>query len=543
MVINVICNGEIIAANEENMKTDKKSLIVVIASAMALLSSVLIIVLIYFNCITINTYNNVSVELGETYYIDTFVESVDTKVKNVEVMFVDNGETKDSIIFDSVGTHEVEIFATNGKKHKMSTVAVVTVNDTILPEFSVDERIIFEKNKSYEISDVIKDAYDYSGIADSYLLIDNEECKDLKFNGTGEFSATAVVVDNNGNETSKDINYIVDAPPVFAAVYDRKISVGKEIDPLEYVLAVDFEDYGVAEVSVDTGDYDCNTEGIYTIKYTAVDSNGLETTQEVKYEVTKEESEKTDVGSWNEANQNEYLKLLCDCGYFKYDALAEENYDEMLPNINATCVEIEMACKSNSNWEAYGNIYKVTPEGVYLTTVEHVFQESRETVYLTFYDEEYVETNYENYIYVSKADEVALVKFDIKDFPKDILLKLKETNINYDVYESMDAGSEIVMYTPNWERGVRNNSRAKDLIIKTEVRNMAVDYTNNPDALQWRSKYIETVKSSQRGMSGSAVFNYKGEVVGFVSFDWNGHGYLIRLENLKELEKRIDELQ
>ena len=203
--------------------------------------------------------NYVTIEAGTV--VDPY--SYIVRVKNVSV----NEILVDSTVSSNVpGIYSIDYSL--GSDVKSISVNVV---DTTGPE-------IVLKNGPFQyiagdeivVADMLESVNDISPIELSIDVADN----DLSI--PGEYTITVIATDLYGNRSLADVTLLIEAveeETVFFGINDATILAGDGFDLLSGVsLAEDFADD--ADIDVDSGDYNANVPGIYSVTYSVTDIDG-----------------------------------------------------------------------------------------------------------------------------------------------------------------------------------------------------------------------------------------------------------------------------
>lgn len=408
---------------------------------------------------------------------------------------------------------------------------LIHIVDTTAPELKVRTNDIYlEAGKEYSLDTFVVSASDLSGDVDTVLLVNDDRQETITFSELGETTFSVEAKDASGNVSSAEVKVLVDEAPVFVGLHDRHIEVGKEFDARKNIVAIDNLEGIISDrIQVNSANPDVNTLGQYEVTYSVEDSYGLE--QEVTATITVCNVDELEQYKQENTLSEEELSLLCDNGYFIYEPLKEDDYDKALELVHPTLIDIG---NDKHGWGS-GFIYKVTPQHIYFLTAEHVIKKRTKDTNITFFDNaKIVESS--NYIRLSKNNELSMFRIDIQDVPLDTLMQLKQIYIDTSIYDKLKAGDKLIAYAAWW-------TEKKDVIKTGAIKNVTATW----DALGYyfENSCIETKLMTKPGMSGTAIVDYKGNLVGVafgVSYTQSS-SYNLRIDDVEKLWERRAELE
>lgn len=381
----------------------------------------------------------------------------------------------------------------------------VEVRDTTAPVIALSEQpVVVAADRVYAPADLVGGIYDPSGGVHSTVTYEGNVYDSISFTETGEHTAVITATDALGNEGSREITFTVDDAPMIIGAFDRHIAVGSEFDPHNVVAADSTDGILTDRLQIDAGNFDPNTAGDYQITYTVSDNYGLQTSAAVTLHVV----EKKNPGEFDDAFRltAPEIGLLCDLAYFSYAPLEEENYDEAVRLVEPTLVDLKRVWKDGTWAAGSGAIYKITPSYIYLISVAHVTKEVGEDCRIMFFDGEVV-TDALHYVTSEQKNEMAMFAVSTADIPADTLLAVRQLCVDPDIYTKINVGDKVVAYAKYW------NGTDKDLIRTMEIKAM----TSSIKEFDFIDSLLETTSNVTNGMSGTAVIDYKGNLVGLAS--------------------------
>lgn len=406
---------------------------------------------------------------------------------------------------------------------------LIHVADTTAPELKVrTDDIYLEAGKEYFTDAFVVSVSDLSGEAEISFLVDNDRTDTISFAELGEVSFVIEANDASGNVSTAKVKAVVDEAPVYVGLHDRHIAIGEEFDVRENIVAIDNQDGIISDSIQVDGEFDVNTLGQYEMTYTVADSYGLE--REAKATITVCNAD--ELGQYEQENalSEGELTLLCDNGYFTYEPLKEDDYDKTLELVHPTLIDIG---NDKHGWGS-GFIYKITPQHIYFLTVEHVIKKRTEDTNITFFDNtKIVESS--DYIRLSENSELSMFRIKIQDVPPDTLMHLKQIYIDSSIYDELKEGNKLIAYAAWW-------AEKQDVIKTGDIKNVMATW----DALGYyfEDSCIETQLMTKSGMSGTAIVDYKGNLVGVafaVRYSENS-SFNLRIDDVEKLWDRRGEL-
>lgn len=219
----------------------------------------------------LNVYKTVSWEAGSesTPVLSDFLK----KETDAAQLLTDTSEIDCSVI----GSYEIEIQIKN-----KTVVSTLNVEDTTAPSATAND-LTSATDIELEASAFVSDIVDATEVTVSY-----ETAPD--FSIEGDQSVYLILTDEGGNETELTaiLTLVTDTQaPVIEGVEDQTVYVGDTISYKSGVTVTDDYDTDVT-LEIDNSEVDLETEGTYTVTYTATDFAGNSTS--VTAQITVEEA-------------------------------------------------------------------------------------------------------------------------------------------------------------------------------------------------------------------------------------------------------------
>lgn len=381
----------------------------------------------------------------------------------------------------------------------------VEVGDKTPPVIELPEGTIYvAANRIYEPVNFVNHIYDLSGEVQSTVTYDGTVYDSISFEQLGDYTAVITSTDIWGNTISQEIAFTVDDAPMIIGAFDRHIAVGSQFNLGDVVAADSTDGILTDRIELTVGSFDPNTVGDYEVTYTVSDNYGLKTSATVTLSVV----DSRQLSSYHDdlTLTTPELNLLCGLHYFAYEPLAEENYDAAVKLIEPTLVDLKRVWNDGSWGAGSGAIYQITPEYVYLISVEHVTKEVSKDCHIMFFDGEVLSGSFQ-YITSDEKNEMVMFAVRTADIPADTLLALRQLYVDMEIYSKLNLGDKVVGYAKHW------NGTDKDLIRPMEIKAL----TSSIKTFGFIDSLLETTQNVTNGMSGTAIVDYKGNLVGLAS--------------------------
>ncbi len=508
--------------------------------------------------------DDTALELGVEYSLDTFLDSVYDESGGFEMnLFCSDdvicdikldvpsdyvGESfrnqkarlekaweNEKVTFDETGIKEISLVVTDGSGNASSVTLNLNVLDTLAPvfeEFSEEEAPVFATGRYYSAEDFVRNISDNSDFFSTAIIEGDDTLARYMTAEAGPRVISLYAVDEAGNEVRHEITAEFDEPPVFIALRNKHIRRGSKVDLFDHVIAVDNTDGNVTDtIVIDDGGFDPSIAGDYVVKYSAHDSNGLVTDQEITLTVGDE-------GYSAFYLTKEERELLCRYDYFTYEALDSYDYDATVELVRPTLVNMIYRYGNGGYNAGSGFIYMIDDDYTYIVTCSHVMEKMDEKIEVMFCDSDATKIMIRNpaYTQLSPDNEVAMFKIDTSAIPGETLVELREILCDPDIYSKLKRNQELIAYSGHWMN--------EDPLIRT-LNIKDLNSTFNEDAVNC----VRTTHNVVGGMSGTAVVDEKGRLVGvvegyisywdFASSDYIYDGYSMRVDGLNELYTRV----
>lgn len=411
-------------------------------------------------------------------------------------------------------------YVTLGERAITYTINVV---DTTVPKLVLDDEIKFIGiDREYTPQYFVKELFDLSNNVETFFLVDEILQPTICFDDVGNQELTIVAKDNSGNETTSNIIVTIDYGPILIGVEDVIIPTGTTYDVLGGVAAIDEKD-GIISSNITTtpSEIDFSKSGTHDITYSIFDSDGIETTKTCKIIVSDDATD--DYKYANNLSIDE-LQLLCDYGYFKYQPLEENDFEKACELVKPTSVNI-----NNEQANGSGFIYKITPEYVYIGSVNHVTGYFNGEAMLWFHNDVSIPIIYTSQK-ASSSNELSMFKIKTTEIPKDTLLTLKEAYVDFDIYEKLSNREPLIQYCENYRK--TNTSRIKQCYL--------IEVLAYQPLASFAEYGLTTNNVGLYGMSGCPLFDYKGNLIGALSFEYKDKEYHMRIDELENLRQKVD---
>ena len=357
--------------------------------------------------------------------------------------------------------------------------------------------------REYVPADFAEKITDLSGDVTCRIKFENSVCEQISFPSAGSFELYLEAEDASGNIGRREVFFTVDDPPVIIGAFDRHLPLGADFD-LTRAAAVDTGDGNITDrLKVDRGGFDPRREGDYTVTYTVSDSHGLETRKSVTLSVCNRR--KLMLFRDDISLTSDELRLLCDTGYFSYKPLDTPDYDRAVNLIEPALVNFKQV-RSNGYASGSGCIYRITPEYIYLLSVQHVMKEVHRNCNVLFFDSTVVRKNID-YVSPLKSNELSMCKIPTSDISTDTLMLLRQIYVDKEIYGRLSKGDEVIAYAKHW------SGTDKDYIRRMKLRNVSASVAE----FGFYHSLLETTEGVENGMSGTAVTDLRGNLVGLVS--------------------------
>ncbi len=422
------------------------------------------------------------------------------------------------------------------------------VRDTTPPTIKIGDisALVLSTGKSYDTSLLKATAEDKSGITHIRYLYSGKEIDELRFEKPGYHQVTVCATDMSQNESKKVVSVLVDDPPEIYGLHEQYLLTGSTVDDLDPVFAKDTKDGDLSDsIKYDTSAIDFSKSGDYKILYNVTDSYHLESSAESTLHVV---AAKASVNSHSHDFElsAEDMENLIKYGHFNYEPLSEPDRSWVIKTCDRTLVNLYLdGSDSVSSGSAF--IYDITPEFIYLISVDHVTSElAGNDIKITFYDDTYINTPIHS-IRLNNGNEAAMFRLPVSLIPYHTLINLREVAFMEDIYDELVPGDNLIEYCKNWRAG-KKDALIKDVKIISYALSEQMKQYVDPD------EYFTATRQSEAGMSGTAIFDERGYLAGICSKTLypmsgeipiyrNGCDLILKVDRLPELRERASELE
>jgi hypothetical protein len=492
----------------------------------------------YFFTVT-QKYTERTVELGSKKLSSDPHDFFIGREKNLESASVDTSE---------VDTKTIGDYRVRGYALDHTYTYTIHVKDTTAPSIAKDKKAVFGNKNSYQAKEIGK--VSDKGEIKSFYVTGAKDAKgnELKIKehafspeDVGEYQVILEATDESGNEATKEVSVKVEESPHFLMVADRKIQVGSDFDPSEFVFAEDKDNKDVSDsVTVDAGDYNYNKSGEYTITAYATDKKGIKGHTSFKITVG-------DFGGVNDygfTDSRETRQAMLDHGYFKTRKTDGNNTDASALATERSSVGIKGGSRAATCYCFSGFVCKVTADKVYFGTARHClecFPIADTTIVANSVGTPATINTADIKTIQSENHDTAMFSVPTSYFDFEYLRHLREVIVDSSVYDRLPENDTVVMNIQSF--GMPDVSWS-DIILPVKARSF------DQAGSRWGSfdeSYVVTDKVTKQGESGGPLFDKYGELIGINSCiiylpDGTAISCFCRLEGLTELTARLGEL-
>lgn len=463
-------------------------------------------------------------------------ESVEEQLRRIEDSCV---KREGRFVLDELKYYNLTIEVRDGSGNTISKDFTVKAVDTIAPNIiahSVPENHFVAANQPYSADEIALYISDNSNFYTAAFIVGDETVSKITFDKTGPQKVTIVASDESGNEATCDVTVMVDEAPIFIAVADKDIKVGSDYDLLDHIVAVDNTDGNVTDtIVVDDGGFDPYTPGLYSVKYTATDSHNLSTTVICNLNVGDE-------GYGDYYLSEKEISLLCDYDFFEYEPLSKNDYEAACELVEPTLVNLIHRTGGGGYSAGSGFIYRIDEDYTYIVTCVHVIEDLEDPIELMFCDSKATVIKIDVPFYLEKSDinEIAMLRIDTGLIPAETLVELREIYCDEDIYRELKIGQNIIAYSGHW---INKNP----MIRSATILNLKAKFCDDATSC------VKATHNVEAGMSGTAVFDEKGRLVGVVEGymalwdssigNYSYSDYYLRIDGLEDFYRRMERIE
>ncbi|MCR5773782.1 MAG: DUF5011 domain-containing protein [Lachnospiraceae bacterium] len=444
---------------------------------------------------------------------------------------------------DTVGDYKIRAIS----PFSISTFSV-HVDDTVPPEITIGSgwKTVLETGKMYDPEILGIEVSDLSGLTFVKYYYNGQSIDKLMFTKPGNPEITIKASDGNANISEQKVKLFVDSPPKFYGVHDQYLLIGSTEADLDPVFAKDEVDGGLtSEIKTDLTNVDFNHLGDYRVTYSVSDGYGLFSSVSSTIHIVS--SKKTVEQQRDKCViLKEDLQYAVDEGFFTYEPNNDNKRKWVIDNCDKTLINLFVANDDGSTSSGSAFIYEITPEYVYMVSVYHVTSAlESEPIYITFYDGTKIRTTIRS-IRLSAGNEASLFRIAVSSIPYHTFIRLKEVTTEKDIYDHVTAGTPLIEYSKNWRGGEIPTLIRDTSVISFSLSDIQRKFVDN-------DSYFTVVRKSVSGMSGTAVFDYRGVLAGICSKTMypleseepqyrDGCDFVLMVDDLDDLMDRAKEL-
>ncbi len=401
----------------------------------------------------------------------------------------------DLSLIDEEKTGIYEARVTHGSKQFSYRVII---EDTQKPEILwKEEQVYLAVGDICTVEDMIRGVSDADPGARAFFWMNNTAYTKLQFDVAGEFEIGILARDRSGNETKGKVSVIVDTPPTFSGIRNFYVVPGSEPDYLDAVEAWDDVDGDLTKaVWVDDSEVKLDREGMYSLRYVAEDSYGLETVEVAQVLVADADDIQDLIG----CRQIDYRVDAILGAPNIYDAGASEYEDmrETLEYMRPALVQLYHGTGRGGYSSGSGYIMEITDEYIYICTNRHVV-DKYENWDIYFFDGTKLPGRK---LGISETYDVGVAVIDRKEVPERLLRQLMTIHIDKTYWESLDQQSiEMALERVDRKGGLIHTARGNLIKVKQEF--------------DWYGKleHTEVTVELVHGDSGSALMDGYGNLI------------------------------
>ncbi len=486
-------------------------------------------VYLYFDSLVFPLVDTVQLELGEEISRDSraYIYGNEKKVATAVLDFSDVDQTM-------AGDYVLHVLASEKERDQFDVA--ISIIDTIAPVLKVNDELFYVvPGEVLNIDDFV---YYYSDASNDVAVEFKDNQGDaIAFDEVGKHSFYIEARDPSGNVTAAAARVFVDTPPFFEfATPEKWVIKGTEnYDLLFDVLAYDEEDGRILDFTADETAVDYGVIGDYEVVYTVSDSMGVSSEETRLIHVC-------DKGTYNSADKSmpkDMIEKFEELGFFTYEPLGNDDYEKTVELIKPSLLSFHRVYDGNKYSNCSGFVYDITPEYVYVLTAEHCKKGVATGTTVTT-DPGYKASGVTVKFAGNDEYDIAMARIPTSSFSVDMLLRMKEIDIDWDIQSKLNVGDTFVMATTHF----RNTNTFKQ--TKGTIKQTTSTYPEYDPA--WSIEKTPSVISSythgETGQSGGPIVTLRGTLMGIVSSYADGQGMMKDIGYFAQVnQKRFDALK
>ena len=377
-------------------------------------------------------------------------------------------------------------------------VYTVNIQDTVPPEIIwKDGQIYLPLDDICTVDDVIWGVTDADLLAEAFFWQEGEALAEIRFDSVGSYELEILARDTSGNETRGKVSVIVDTPPKLSGIRDFYVVTGNVPDYLQSIEAWDDVDGDLSDcIEVDDSEVDLDREGVYQLRYLAVDSYGLETVEKARVLVAGADDIQELIGY----RRIDYRKdnILGAPNIYDGGVSGHEDLEAALEYMRPSMVQLYHPTEKGGYTSGSGYIMEITKDKIYICSNCHVV-DKYEDWEIYFYDGTMAEGTA---LGVSKRYDVGVVVVDLETVPENLLDDLMTVHIDKTYWDELDDQSiEVALERVDREGGLIHVTAGK--LVKTKQKFAWYD----------RLYHTEVTVELVHGDSGSALLDGYGNLI------------------------------
>ncbi|MBQ7583181.1 MAG: hypothetical protein IJT24_01105, partial [Lachnospiraceae bacterium] len=451
---------------------------------------------------------------GEQLWVERITELGDPVRDDAGFYISGNDWVLDNTVIDISGVNNMKVgdYTVRAESPFKEYSYKIYVRDTTPPELELGsgKDTVLSTGEEYDLEILGASASDLSGMAFIRYYHDGREIDKLKFDKASRPEITVRATDGNMNMTEKTVKLVVDTPPRFYGLHDQYIMTGSSLSDLDPVFACDDVDGGItSDIKRDLSGLNLANAGDYRISYEVKDSYGL--TAEAQSTVHVVSSAQTVDKHRDDCRiSSSDLSYAVEEGFFKSGPFSEPDRDRVIEECRASLINLMVREADGAVSSGSAFVYSVASDYVYMVSVYHVTSElEREPVTITFYDGSSPRAPIKS-IRLRAGNEAALFRVPVRSVPYHVLVRLKEVAVDEDIYDYVKAGTPLIEYSSMWRGGERPEIIKDVKVISFRLSDIQKKYVDG-------DSYFTVTRESESGMSGTAVFDYRGVLAGICS--------------------------